>query len=126
MLEIEPQVRFWRDGAQEDLVVAQELLERGRLRHGLFFLHLALEKLLKAHVCRHTRDLAPRTHNLVRLAEVANVNLSEQQKDILAEINPFALAGRYPDALSPLPTSTEAKTYTDRAKEVFACLFQML
>jgi HEPN domain-containing protein len=68
MIDIAQQVHFWRDGAQEDLTVVQELLERGRIRHGLFFMHLALEKLLKAHVCRQTHDLAPRLHNLVRLA----------------------------------------------------------
>ena len=43
MLDIEKLVAFWRHDAQEDLTVAQGLLERGRIRHGLFFLHLALE-----------------------------------------------------------------------------------
>jgi len=37
MLDIEKLIAFWRHGAQEDLTVAQELLERGRIRHGLFF-----------------------------------------------------------------------------------------
>jgi HEPN domain-containing protein len=43
----------------------------------LFFAHLALEKLLKAHVCRATRDLAPRVHALLRLAERAGLMLPE-------------------------------------------------
>ena len=93
MLDIEKLIAFWRHGAQEDLTVAQELLERGRIRHGLFFLHLALEKLLKAHVCRQTRDLAPRVHNLVRLAELAALHLPESCKDNLAAMNPFAMPG---------------------------------
>ena len=37
MIDIAKQVAFWRDGAQEDLTVAEELLERGRVRHGFFF-----------------------------------------------------------------------------------------
>jgi HEPN domain-containing protein len=126
MIDIEKQVAFWRDGAQEDLTVAEELLEWGRVRHGLFFLHLALEKILKAHVCRQTRDLAPRLHNLVRLAELAETHLSEQYMDILAEMNRFAIAGRYPAPLFPLPTPAESKVYADRAKEVFACLMRRL
>lgn len=126
MLDIEKQVTFWRDGAQEDLTVAQELLERGRSRHGLFFLHLALEKLLKAHVCRQTRDLAPRLHNLVRLAELAELPLSESQKDTLAEMNPFAIAGRYPDSPFPLPAPEAASDYGHRVQEVFACLIHLL
>jgi hypothetical protein len=32
MLDIEKQITFWRHSAQEDLTVAQELLERGRIR----------------------------------------------------------------------------------------------
>ncbi|NCO95976.1 MAG: HEPN domain-containing protein, partial [Armatimonadetes bacterium] len=52
MIDVEKQVAYWRDGAKEDWEVAQELVDRGRTRHGLFFGHLALEKLLKAHVCR--------------------------------------------------------------------------
>ena len=126
MIDIEKQVAFWREGAQEDLTVAEELLERGRVRHGLFFLHLALEKILKAHVCRQTRDLAPRVHNLVRLTELAETHLPEQYLDILAEMNRFAIAGRYPDLPFPLPTPAESSVYADRAKEVFACLMRRL
>jgi HEPN domain-containing protein len=126
MLDIEKLIAFWRHGAQEDLTVAQELLERDRIRHGLFFLHLALEKLLKAHVCRQTRDLAPRVHNLVRLAELAALHLPESCKDTLAAMNPFAIAGRYPDSPFPLPTHDEARGYAERVQEVFTCLMRLL
>jgi HEPN domain-containing protein len=126
MIDIEKQIAFWRDGAQEDLTVAEELLERSRVRHGLFFLHLALEKILKAHVCRQTRDLAPRVHNLVRLAELGETHLPEQYMDTLAEMNRFAIAGRYPDLPFPLLTPAESRVYADRAKEVLACLRRRL
>lgn len=89
MVDIPRQVAAWRKGAEEDWPVACELVERGRLRHGLFFAHLAIEKLLKAHVCRRTEDLAPRIHNLVRLAEQAGLRPSAEQLDVLAEMNQF-------------------------------------
>lgn len=76
MVDIIHQIAHWRDGAREEWQVATELLEKGRVRQALFFTHLALEKALKAHVCRHTGDLAPRTHNLVRLAEIAGLTVS--------------------------------------------------
>ena len=79
MIDVERHIIYWREGSQEDWVVGQELVERGRIRHGLFFVHLALEKVLKAHVCRQTRDLAPRIHNLVRLAEQAALPLDQDQ-----------------------------------------------
>ena len=69
MFDIGKQIAYWRDGAAEDWRVAQDLIKRRKVRHGLFFAHLALEKLLKALVCRRTQDLAPRIHSLVRLAE---------------------------------------------------------
>ena len=97
MFDIEKQVAYWRDGATEDWQVAQDLTKRQRTRHGLFFLHLALEKLLKVLVCRQTQDLAPRTHNLIRLAELAKLTPTQTQLDTLADINTLNLEGRYPD-----------------------------
>jgi len=73
MIDINKQINFWRSGGEEDLAVARDLVNRNRIRHGLFFAHLALEKALKAHVCRVTQDIAPRLHNLVRLAELAEL-----------------------------------------------------
>jgi HEPN domain-containing protein len=71
VIDIQKQVAYWREGAVEDWAVAQELVAADRPRHGLFFAHLALEKVLKAHICRDTGDLAPRVHNLVRLAALS-------------------------------------------------------
>ena len=77
--------------------VARDLVARGRTRHGLFLAHLALEKVLKAHVCRQTRDLAPKIHSLVRLAELALIELANEHLDTLAEMNAFNVEGRYPE-----------------------------
>ena len=126
MIDIEKQVAYWRQSAQEDWAVAQELLGRNRIRHGLFFAFLALEKILKAHVCRHTNDLAPCTHNLVRLAETSGLELSPNQTDVLAEMNEFAMAGRYPDTTSPVPTHDEGKAQQAKAQEVFQWLIRQL
>jgi len=68
MVDIGKQILHWRGGADEDWAVAMELIGHDKIRHGLFIAHLALEKTLKAHVCRATGELAPRTHNLARLA----------------------------------------------------------
>lgn len=103
MFDIEKQIVYWRDGAVEDWEVAQHLVKRRQVRHGLFFAHLALEKLLKALVCRQTQDLAPKTHSLVRLAEVARLSVEPERVKLLAEVNAFNLEGRYPDMTVPQP-----------------------
>jgi len=126
VIDIEKQVAYWRDGAREDLLVARELVDRGRARHGLFFAHLALEKVLKACVCRRTQDLAPRLHNLVRLGEIAGLVLTESQLDVLAEMNAFSLEGRYPESRILSPEKGEACSYLARAEELFQWLMSQL
>ena len=126
MVDIEKQVAYWRDGSQEDMEVARELITQGRTRHGLFFTHLSLETALKAHICRHTRELAPRVHNLVRLVEMAALKPNQEHMDALAEMNAFNVEGRYPESLGVAPTPAEAQSYLSRAEEVFRWLIQQL
>ena len=105
MIDVEKQIDFWRGSSLEDWQVAHELVDNHRLRHGLFFAQLAMEKLLKAHVCLTTQDLAPRIHNLVRLAEIAKLELNISQIETLAEMSTFNIEGRYPDSILPRPSS---------------------
>jgi len=65
MINFEKHILYWRNSAQEDLDVAENLVVSGKIRHGLFFLHLTLKKILKATICKYTKDIPPRTHNLV-------------------------------------------------------------
>lgn len=126
MINIQKQIEYWRNGALEDWQVGNELIGRNRIRHGLFFIHLALEKILKANVCRKTNDIAPPIHNLIRLAEKAGLQLAEEQENLLAEANGFNIEGRYPELLLPLPTVEEANKFMVRAEEVFEWLIKLL
>ncbi|MEJ5310816.1 MAG: HEPN domain-containing protein [Anaerolineae bacterium] len=126
MLDIQKQIAYWQNSAVEDWQVAQDLLEQHKVRHSLFFAHLSLEKLLKAIVCHHTQDIAPRLHNLVRLAELTGLSWTEEQIDTLAEMNVFNIEGRYPDHLQAPPLIGEAKQYFQRAEEVYQWLIQQL
>jgi len=126
MIDVNKQVAFWRDSSLEDWDVARDLVKKGRTRHGLFFAHLTLEKLLKALVVRRTNDLAPRIHNLVRLAQLADAELIEAQVDTLAEMNAFNLEGRYPEFLTPPPDKAEAKVYMKKAEEIRTWLMSLL
>ena len=122
MVDIAKQIAFWRDSAKEDWDVARQLVDNGRTRHGLFFAHLALEKILKAIVCKHSQDLAPRLHNLSRLAELAALTLDTQKMEVLAEMNAFHIEGRYPESLTKPPTKEEALNYMTGAEGVLQWL----
>jgi hypothetical protein len=64
MIDVEKQIVYWRDGSDEAWEVGTDLVERGKTLYGLFFVHLAMEKRLKAHVCKLTQELAPKIHSL--------------------------------------------------------------
>jgi HEPN domain-containing protein len=126
MINIDKQIAYWRQGACEDWEVAQELVDRGRIRHGLFFAHLALEKMLKAHVCKQTRDLAPRTHDLIDLAKLTGLDFGEQYLYAMGEINRFNVEGRYPGFLPASPTQAQARCYVQQAQEILLWLTNQL
>ena len=126
MVDISEQIQYWRAGAEEDQEVANHLLVSGKIRHGLFFAHLALEKLLKAHFCRQRREIAPRIHNLVRLAEMAGLEFDDEKRNTLAEMNEFNIEGRYPLNYIQTPNAEEAKKYLARADEVYQWLIRQL
>jgi HEPN domain-containing protein len=122
MVDIAKQIAFWRDSAKEDWDVARQLVDNGRTRHGLFFAHLALEKIIKAIVCKQSKDLAPRLHNLSRLAELAALTLDTGKMEVLAEMNAFHIEGRYPESMTKPPTKEEALNYMAGAEGVFQWL----
>jgi HEPN domain-containing protein len=124
MVDNAKQIAYWKHSADEDFVVAGELVEKGRYRHGLFFMHLALEKLLKAHVCKRTGALAPKIHNLIRLAELGQLRIPEDILNAMAKLNEFNLEGRYP-IVAPLSRS-ETDNYMAMAKETFGWLMMQL
>jgi len=126
MVNIVKHISYWRNGAEEDWEVAKQLIESDKIRHGLFFLHMALEKILKAHICRSINDVAPRLHNLVRLAELSGVVFEQKQMDLLAEMNPFNIEGRYPEVWGAAPFREEADMLKQRTKELFEWLKNQL
>ncbi len=124
MVDIGKQIQYWKEAAIEDWDVAKQLLDGGKTRYALFFVHLALEKALKSLVCKRINDLAPRIHNLNRLAEMAGLEINDDYSDILSEMMAFHIEGRYPDSLSEPPTMQEAIKYFNRGREVFQWLMK--
>ena len=46
---------------------------------------------------KNTNQQVPRSHNLLRLAQEAHIEITEEQKHILIRITAFNLESRYPD-----------------------------
>ncbi len=126
MIDVEKLVAHWRNGALSSWEDGMYLLEGKRVMLGMFAVHLALEKALKAHVIRHTGSLPPKIHNLLRLSEIANLDVGIEHRKVLAEINDFNIEGRYSDTLLPPISLKQAKVYVQRAKGTLEWLISLL
>ena len=91
-------IKYWLKSAEHDLNTAESLFLAGKYDWCLFVSHLVLEKTLKAiYVNVNENRVPPKIHNLVKLSEISLVNLEEEQKIFLDEVNDFNLETRYPD-----------------------------
>ena len=126
MTNIPRQTEYWVKSAQEDFDVGRELVKADKSRHGLFFLHLALEKMLKACFCKTQRKTPPKIHNLSRLAELAKIEIDRKKQDGLEMINRFCLEGRYPQEQVVKPSKTDTKRYVKTAEEIYKWLERQL
>lgn len=122
-------VQYWAKSAEEDLKTAKSLFLSKRYPHCLFFCHLFVEKLLKAHATKETKKPAPYGHNLLRLAEMSGLNFSEEQLNLLDEITAFNIEARYNDYKFQF-YKRASKEYTERyfkrAREIYLWLKRTL
>src|SRR5271157_705071 len=96
-MNIEKQISYWLDSSEHDLAAAEALFVENKFDWCLYIAHLVLEKAMKAVYVRKTGILAPRTHNLLLLAENSHLDLSQDQKLLLERTNDFNREARYPD-----------------------------
>jgi len=125
-INVDKQVAYWLSSAGEDWTIAAKLIRENAPRHGLFFMHLAVEKAVKAHVCKVSRKTPPKLHDLLALARLGNVALSAEQRDLLAVVNTFCLEGRYEEHVAVPPSTQEARQILAKTQEVYEWLRRTL
>ena len=97
-MKIREHIDYWIKSADNDMDVAQSLFDNEKYDWCLFLGHIVLEKTLKAlYVKNNDNNIPPKTHNLVKLAELSFLDMAEDQKLFLDEVNDFNLETRYPD-----------------------------
>jgi AbiV family abortive infection protein len=124
-MDVAKQVSYWRDTAAEDMETAELLFEKERYRHALFLAHLAIEKMLKAHVTKNTSNVPPKIHNLLRLARLAGISADAKQNIFFETFDQYQLEGRYPESVQPLKTELISTDFTE-ARSIFAWLNKLL
>lgn len=94
---VKNRIKYWLETAGHDYKTMNVLFKAKRYSDCLFYGHIVLEKVLKAHIVAATGKNAPPIHNLTRLVEVAKMDLDKETKEFLAVVNRFNIRSRYPD-----------------------------
>ena len=115
----------WIAGSEYDLGTARDMLESGRYPYTVFMCHLAIEKMLKAHVAEVTRAVPPRTRGLMELAEKAELEVPPNLRGFISDVNKKSVSTRYPEDVGRLLadiTREEAERYLRSTEEVLEWL----
>ena len=98
---MDDKVQYWFDLADEDLSVAKVLFDNKKSLYAGFMCHQVMEKALKGIIARDCAEdeQPPKIHHLTKLAERALLfdMMNEEQKTLLADLNPLNIEARYPE-----------------------------
>ena len=90
-------MNYWIESSNEDYNVMKILYKNKKNNYCLFFGHLVIEKLLKAIYAKNNKSApyAPKSHDLLYLAEKAELEFTENQENLLDTITGFNMNARY-------------------------------
>lgn len=92
-------MNYWIKSSDEDFVTMEILYKNKQNAWCLYIGQLVIEKLLKALYAKNNKEApyAPKTHDLLYLAEKIQLELTKEQKILLDTITRFNLEARYDD-----------------------------
>jgi len=108
----EDKIQYWINLSDNDLRVAQTLLQGKHYLYAGFMCHQVIEKIFKAYYTKLKTDTPPFVHDLRYIAIVADFwkELSDIQQKQVIELLPLQIEARYPEYKSRIAQSlTEAK-----------------
>jgi len=89
-------VQEWLETSEYDLETAKAMLKTERYLYVAFMCQQAIEKILKAIYVQGKNELPPRTHNLLYLIDVLQIDTEDPDKNLFSQLNQFYLETRYP------------------------------
>lgn len=119
-------IKYWLKTSEEDLDSMQSVFSADKFDWALFIGHLSIEKILKALWIKNNESNIPiRTHNLLKIAAEAQLELNEEDKLLLNRFTNFHLEARYPDykmEFSKKCTKEFAETNIEEIKRLHKCI----
>ena len=115
----EAHVKHWQESAIESWDSAIYLASGKHYSLALFALHLSLEKLFKAlWIKESVTDTPPYTHDLQKLCDELQLNISAEDYDYLSVITSSNIRGRYPDYTKRLYQNTTTTYLKEQISKV--------
>lgn len=114
-------IEYWITGSDDDYETMIAMFNSKRFSWALFIGHLMIEKLLKAYYVKVKSDYPPFIHNLLRLAEKAEMSLTDDIKKQLVTITAFNINARYDDykmSFKKKCTTEFTEEWIDKLKEL--------
>ena len=115
----------WFRQADYDLDTAEFMFAGGRYFYAIFMCHLSIKKALKGLYVQFREATAPRSHNLVYLAEKTGLQLPEELNDFISLLDGVSVPTRYPDDLQRLLKDYDkarTKEMLEKSREVLRWL----
>ncbi len=93
----------------------------------MFWSHLVLEKLLKAHWIKdNAGNHPPGIHNLLIIIDKTSQSFDENERLFLGKMNDFQLEGRYPDYITNIYKLKETTLVLKQVDSIRKCLLKKL
>jgi len=89
----------WFKQADYDMETAEFMFKGERYFYTVFMCHLSIEKTLKGLIIQKNKEAPPKTHNLLYLIEIIDLELPEDMYDFVFTLNRVSVLTRYPDNL---------------------------
>ena len=122
-------VERWVEQARYDLDTARAMLNSSRYLYVLFCCQQAVEKTIKAIIAKQSNEFPPRIHALIRLAEVAALELTEERTQLLRELSNYYIQTRYPEeipAMSAKISESQTSLILEQTEEMMQWLLSMI
>jgi HEPN domain-containing protein len=126
MINVLKQIEYWQTTANNDVETAEILIKSGKYIEGMFFCHLCIEKIIKASVVKQTGNIPPKSHDLFYLADMAKIEFSEEQSNLMQILLKYQLEGRYPEYYPKAPSADKINDYLYQTKNLLQCFSKML
>lgn len=94
-MEKQENIELWLNSSDDNYKSMMNMFKAREYMWSLFIGHLVVEKLLKAYYVKMIGNEVPRTHDLLKLAINAGIDLDETKKDELQYITLFNIETRY-------------------------------